>query len=107
VLTVTKQIRGFALMNPDRQRRVAGKGGRSAHAMGRAHEWTVEEAQNAGRKGGFAKHRRQKLQPVETTGSRQTDDDPSVSPISRSASDQIVATIQPPSESAADITLRR
>ena len=44
--------RGFASMDPDRQREIASKGGRAAHAKGTAHEWTPDEARQAGRKGG-------------------------------------------------------
>ena len=44
--------RGFASMTKERQRAIASKGGRAAHAHGTAHEWTREEAQRAGRKGG-------------------------------------------------------
>lgn len=47
-----KSTRGFASMDPARQREIASKGGRAAHAKGTAHEWTREEARNAGRKGG-------------------------------------------------------
>jgi general stress protein YciG len=45
-------------MDPEKQRRIASKGGKAAHAKGRAHEWTVDEAREAGRKGGSASHRR-------------------------------------------------
>lgn len=34
------------------QRAISSKGGKAAHAKGTAHEWTSEEAQEAGRKGG-------------------------------------------------------
>jgi general stress protein YciG len=44
--------RGFASMNPDRQREIAREGGRAAHIKGTAHEFNSEEARNAGRKGG-------------------------------------------------------
>ncbi|MEI6945657.1 KGG domain-containing protein [Paraflavisolibacter sp. H34] len=44
--------RGFASMDPQRQREIAREGGRAAHKQGVAHEWTSEEARNAGRKGG-------------------------------------------------------
>lgn len=47
-----KSRRGFASMDPERQREIASKGGRAAHAKGTAHEWTADEARNAGRKGG-------------------------------------------------------
>ena len=44
--------RGFASMDPAKQREIASKGGRAAHEKGTAHEWTVDEARSAGRKGG-------------------------------------------------------
>ncbi len=47
-----KSKRGFASMDPNRQREIASKGGRAAHAKGTAHEWSKDEARNAGRKGG-------------------------------------------------------
>jgi general stress protein YciG len=47
-----KERRGFASMSPEKQREIASKGGRAAHEKGTAHEWTPEEARNAGRKGG-------------------------------------------------------
>jgi general stress protein YciG len=39
-------------MDRERQREIASKGGRAAHAKGTAHEWTADEARSAGRKGG-------------------------------------------------------
>jgi general stress protein YciG len=48
--------RGFASMDPAKQRSIASKGGRAAHAKGTAHEFTPEEAKKAGRKGGRARH---------------------------------------------------
>ncbi|MFN8666109.1 MAG: KGG domain-containing protein [Gemmatimonadaceae bacterium] len=47
-----KSKRGFASMDPERQREIASKGGRAAHAKGTAHEWSRDEARTAGRKGG-------------------------------------------------------
>ncbi len=44
--------RGFASMDEDKQREIASKGGQAAHAKGTAHEFTPEEAREAGRKGG-------------------------------------------------------
>ena len=44
--------RGFASMDGEAQRRIASEGGRAAHARGTAHEFTPEEARQAGRKGG-------------------------------------------------------
>ena len=46
--------RGFASMDPSKQREIASKGGRAAHAKGTAHEFTSDEARVAGRKGGEA-----------------------------------------------------
>lgn len=50
--------RGFAAMSPERQREIASRGGRAAHAQGTAHEFSSEEARAAGRKGGQAAHQR-------------------------------------------------
>jgi general stress protein YciG len=47
-----KSNRGFASMDPGKQREIASKGGKAAHAQGRAHEFNPDEARNAGRKGG-------------------------------------------------------
>lgn len=44
--------RGFAAMDPERQKRIASEGGRAAHRQGVAHEWSKDEAREAGRKGG-------------------------------------------------------
>ena len=41
-------------MSVDKQREIASKGGRAAHAKGTAHEWSSDEAREAGRKGGMA-----------------------------------------------------
>jgi len=49
--------RGFASMDRSKQREIASKGGRAAHEKGTAHEWTREEAREAGRKGGIMSHR--------------------------------------------------
>ena len=46
--------RGFASMDPSKQREIASKGGRAAHQKGTAHEFTPDEARVAGRKGGEA-----------------------------------------------------
>jgi general stress protein YciG len=46
--------RGFASMDPEKQREIASRGGRAAHAKGTAHRFTPEEARVAGRKGGEA-----------------------------------------------------
>lgn len=46
--------RGFAALSPEKRRRIASLGGKQAHANGTAHQWTPEEAREAGRKGGAA-----------------------------------------------------
>lgn len=48
--------RGFASMSPEKRREIASKGGKVAHQMGVAHEWTPAEARLAGKKGGMASH---------------------------------------------------
>lgn len=42
----------FRDMSPDKQREIASRGGRAAHEHGTAHEYTSEEAREAGRRGG-------------------------------------------------------
>lgn len=49
---MAKKDRGFAAMDPDKQREIASKGGKKAHADGTAHEFTSDEAKVAGKKGG-------------------------------------------------------
>lgn len=46
--------RGFAAMDEEKQRQIASKGGKAAHEKGTAHEFTPEEARQAGKKGGEA-----------------------------------------------------
>lgn len=43
----TRALRGFARMDPKRQREIARQGGRAAHRLGLAHEFTPEEARSA------------------------------------------------------------
>jgi general stress protein YciG len=49
-----KSARGFASMDQSKQKEIASKGGRAAHAKGTAHEFDSGEARAAGRKGGMA-----------------------------------------------------
>ncbi len=49
------RARGFAVMDRRLVAEIASKGGKAAHAAGTAHEFTSEEAREAGRKGGAAK----------------------------------------------------
>ena len=44
--------RGFASMDPAKQREIASKGGRAVHEKGTGRQWNSEEARAAGRKGG-------------------------------------------------------
>jgi len=48
-----KSKRGFASMPQEKRRAIASLGGIAAHAKGRAHTYTREEAKIAGRKGGL------------------------------------------------------
>ena len=59
---MAKEDRGFASMDRAEQREIASKGGKAAHQKGTAHEWTSEEARDAGRKGGLASHKRRREQ---------------------------------------------
>jgi general stress protein YciG len=51
-----KRRRGFAVMDPKLVSEISRKGGKAAHTAGTAHEFTTEEAREAGRKGGRATH---------------------------------------------------
>ena len=64
---MAKEDRGFASMDRAKQREIASKGGKAAHQKGTAHEWTSEEARDAGRKGGIASHQRRREQPGGTS----------------------------------------
>jgi general stress protein YciG len=55
-----KEDRGFASMDRAKQREIASRGGKMAHVKGRAHEWTPEEARQAGRKSRLAGRDRSK-----------------------------------------------
>ena len=74
---MAKEDRGFASMDRAKQREIASKGGKAAHQKGTAHEWTSEEARDAGRKGGIASHQRRREQmgggSSEDTASADTD----------------------------------
>jgi general stress protein YciG len=75
-------------MDRAKQREIASKGGKAAHQKGTAHEWTSEEARDAGRKGGIASHRRRREQ--QTGGSTETggNDDDRVTAMDRSGSER-------------------
>ena len=69
--------RGFAAMDRDRVKEIASKGGKAAHAAGTAHQFSSDEARNAGRKGGMAPHvrrggvRRRPAEPAPAQGQGQ------------------------------------
>lgn len=72
---MAKEDRGFASMDRAKQREIASKGGKAAHQKGTAHEWTSEEARDAGRKGGLASHKRRREQQLSTGDSSAMDED--------------------------------
>jgi general stress protein YciG len=45
-----QRLRGFAAMSPEKKKEIASMGGRAAHACGRAHQFSSEEARAAGKK---------------------------------------------------------
>ncbi len=51
-----RRPRGFAAMDRRLVSEISRKGGKAAHSAGTAHEFTSEEAREAGRKGGHASH---------------------------------------------------
>lgn len=74
-VSMGKEDRGFASMDHVKQREIASKGGKAAHQKGTAHEWTSEEAREAGRKGGMAswRHRKAMMDPPQGAGSDTTE----------------------------------
>jgi general stress protein YciG len=63
-----KKRQGFAAMSAEKQREIASKGGKAAHARGKAHEWTPAEARIAGRLGAQARIRNRQLLEAELEG---------------------------------------
>jgi general stress protein YciG len=55
-----KKPRGFAAMDPKLVSELAARGGKMAHKVGTAHQFSPEEARIAGRKGGQASQKRHK-----------------------------------------------
>ncbi len=51
-----RRPRGFAAMDRSKVSEIASKGGTAAHAAGTAHQFTSDEARQAGKKGGVAPH---------------------------------------------------
>lgn len=52
-----KGKQGFASMDHEKQRLIASLGGKTAHRVGTAHEWTSEEASLAGKKAAISRRR--------------------------------------------------
>lgn len=75
-------------MDRGKQRDIASKGGKAAHQKGTAHEWTSEEAREAGRKGGMASHRRKQERGDDLSGTNAS----SELMVARESSDQISGT---------------
>ena len=65
--------RGFASMDTARLKELSGHGGRKAHAMGRAHKWTREEARQAGLRSVAARRRRKAEAEAATEAVKQQD----------------------------------
>ena len=59
-MEVEKKKRGFAAISPERRKEIASMGGKKAHALGKAHKFTSQEAAEAGRKGGLSTHSKKK-----------------------------------------------
>ena len=49
--------RGFAAMDPAKRREISSRGGKASHVSGRGHEFSSEEAREAGRRGGEVRWR--------------------------------------------------
>ena len=73
---MAKEDRGFASMDRAKQREIASKGGKAAHQKGTAHEWTSDEARDAGRKGGIASHQRRREQMSNTNSDMSSGSNP-------------------------------
>ena len=61
-----KSVRGFAAMDQEKQKEIARKGGKAAHEQGVAHEWSSQEAREAGKKGGQSRGRQKSTPPSGT-----------------------------------------
>lgn len=68
----TPRKRGFALLDPEKMRQVAALGGRTAHAAGRAHQFSREEARAAARRSVEVRNRRASESGPSATSSNDT-----------------------------------
>lgn len=71
-----RRPRGFAAMDRSKVSEIASKGGKAAHAAGTAHQFSSDEARNAGRKGGVAPHVRRGRGPRNPNVSTQKSGEP-------------------------------
>jgi len=53
---------GLASVGPEKRQEIAAKGGKAAHQKGTAHEWTSQQARDAGIKGGKASARKKRTE---------------------------------------------
>jgi general stress protein YciG len=60
--------RGFASFNKEQLKEVARRGGIKAHASGHAHQWDIETAKVAGRRGGYESGKVRRRQAKEKQG---------------------------------------
>jgi uncharacterized protein len=104
-----KGKRGFAGMDAEKQRQIASKGGKAAHQKGRAHEFTPEEAREAGRKARHGHQRTAALQPASQEAGRmgggpepggQAPERPPERPLERLPEGQLQPPLAPPSPPA-------
>lgn len=65
-----RKPRGFAVMDRRLVSQIASKGGKAAHKAGTAHEFTSEEAREAGKKGGPAKKAAEREATRDESGAR-------------------------------------
>jgi len=68
----TRRPRGFGAMDRKLVSEIARKGGKAAHSAGTAHEFTSEEAREAGRKGGRATHAKRRQVADEGSATKET-----------------------------------
>ena len=108
---MAKEDRGFASMDRAKQREIASKGGKAAHQKGTAHEWTSEEARDAGRKGGIASHQRRREQmggsSIGTNGTQASDEDAKASGSSESMRGSSGESMRGSSQSSSSMDMSR
>ena len=108
---MAKEDRGFASMDRAKQREIASKGGKAAHQKGTAHEWTSEEARDAGRKGGIASHQRRREQMGSSNtgmnGNQTSDEDAQASGSSEAMRGSVSESMRGSSQSSSSMDMSR